>query len=157
MSKTKDQLIDLLDGRQDLIPQIHDALAEHHISDASYADIFRILYCSVDHDPGQELSYNPSTKEWQMGKRTMSDVRLFGLLAKVCDVIHLYVKSSWEDCIFSAWLDDSEMVKAEREMLTMESLTHARAILKSAANSVATYNNDGKMDWGNLEEETDDI
>ena len=92
-----------------------------------------------------------------MGKRTMSDVRLFGLLAKVCDVIHLYVKSSWEDCIFSAWLDDSEMVKAEREMLTMESLTHARAILKSAANSVATYNNDGKMDWGNLEEETDDI
>lgn len=152
MNKTKDQLIDLLDGRQDLIPQIHDALAEHHISDASYADVFRILYCTIDRDPGQELSYSPAAKEWQMGKRVMSDVRLFGLLAKVCDVIHLYVRASWEECIFSAWLDDTEIVKAEREMQTMESLSHARAILNAAANAVS-YTNDGKMDWGNLEDE----
>lgn len=152
MNKTKDQLIDLLDGRQDLIPQIHDALAEHHISDASYADVFRILYCTIDRDPSQELSYSPATKEWQMGKRVLSDVRLFGLLAKVCDVIRLYVRASWEECIFSAWLDDTEIVKAEREMQTMESLSHARAILKAVADAVS-YTNDGKMDWGNLEEE----
>ena len=146
MFRTKDELMDLLDGRTEMLPLIHDALAEHHITDASYSDIFQLLYSSHLTPPSQTVSYSAASKEWKMGKKVLSDVKVFGLLSKVCDIIRYYVRSSWEECIFSAWMDDSELEKTEKDMDNMESLSHVRAILKLASSSM-TSSDDVKMDW----------
>lgn len=148
MAKTNhERLLDLLHDREEFIPLIHDSLAEHHISDDSYAQIFRLIHFSMADSPENEVAFCKGTKEWRRGKRPLSDAKLFVLLNQVCDIVRYYVLSSWDECIFSAWTSDSkEVLKVEREMETMEGLAQLRAILKGAA-EMMVYNSDGAIDW----------
>jgi len=146
MNQNKETLLKLLGGRAELIPLIHDVLAEHHLSENAYASIFKLVDYEKAAEPADIISYCAPTKEWKRGKRAISDVKLFGQLDKVCDIIHLYVKVSWEECIFSAWVEDHELVKAEKTMAEMESLSHIRNILKIASEGMV-YSSDGTMEW----------
>ena len=151
MNQSKEQLMRLLDGRAELLPAIHDVLAEHHLSDAAYASIFQLLCSTMVTDPSDEIAFCSPTQEWTKGRRTISDVKLFGLMDKVCDIIRLYVRSSWEECIFSAWISDQELVREEKAMTEMESLAHIRSVLKIASTTMV-YSSDGTMDWHDSEE-----
>lgn len=143
----KEHLLELIQNRTELIPFIHDILAEHHLSDTSYASIFRLAFSSMAVSPEEEVAYCKGTKEWKIGKKSLSDVKLFCLLSQVCDIVRYYVLSSWDECIFSAWTSDKEVVKAEQEMNALESLSHLRGILKIASETMV-YNSDGTLEWG---------
>lgn len=145
MSSNKEKLMDLLNDRAELLPLIHDVLAEHHITEASYAHIFRVLYSTMA-DDSDEVAYCSVTKEWKCGKKTLSDIKVFNLLGQVCDIVRYYVRMSWDECIFSAWLPDQELMKVEQSMTSMEGLSHVRGILKIAAANMV-YSSDGTMDW----------
>lgn len=153
MSTNREKLMKLLDGRPELLPLIHDVLAEHHLSETAYANVFELVNYSMATDPSDVVAYFAPTKEWRLGKRVISDIKLFGLLDRVCDIIRLYVRTSWEDCIFSAWVSDAELTKAETAMTSMESMSHIRNILEVAAKSMA-FNTDGTMDWEDAETES---
>jgi len=147
----RERLNELLAGQIEILPAVHDILAEHHISDISYAKVFQLLY-SASACEGSKVSFCNGTQEWKMGKRSLSDARLFCLLGNVCDVIHSYVLASWEECIFSAWSSDKEVLKVEREMDEMENLTHLRSILKLAAPNML-FSSDGTIDWTGVDSE----
>lgn len=142
----------LLDDRSELLPLVHDILAEHHLSEIAYANIFELVNYSMAADPSDVVAYFAPTKEWRLGKRVISDIKLFGLLDKICDIIRLYVRISWEDCIFSAWVSDAELTKAEAAMTSMESISHIRNILETASKNMV-FNTDGTMDWKDAEAE----
>lgn len=154
MNQNKETLLKLLDGQMELLPLIHDVLAEHHLSETAYAHVFKLVNYEMVSDPSDKVAYCSATKEWKKGKKVISDVKLFGLLDKVCDIIHLYVRVSWEECIFSAWVADTELVKAEDAMTEMESLSHIRNVLK-AASADMVYSTDGTMEWHDEPEDLD--
>lgn len=153
LSANREKLMKLLDGRLELLPLIHDVLAEHHLSETAYAHVFELVNYSTVTDPSDVVAYFAPMKEWRLGKRVISDIKLFGLLDKACDIIRLYVRASWEDCIFSAWVSDAELTKAETAMTSMESMSHIRNILAAAAKNMV-FNTDGTMDWKDAEAES---
>lgn len=153
LSANREKLMKLLDGRLELLPLIHDVLAEHHLSETAYAHVFELVNYSTVTDPSDVVAYFAPTKEWRLGKRVISDIKLFGLLDKACDIIRLYVRASWEDCIFSAWVSDAELAKAETTMTSMENMSHIRNILAVAAKSMV-FNTDGTIDWKDAEAES---
>ena len=145
-STNKEQLMELLHGRKEIIPLIHDILAEHNISDVAYAQVFALLFSTMATNEDEEVAYCKATKDWRLGKKPLSDVKLFCLMSKVCDVVRCYVLSSWEECIFSAWVTSKDVAKAEQEMNLLESLSHVRAILKLAAEQMP-YSGNGTISW----------
>lgn len=106
------------------------------IEDGSYKGNFR-----------QEMEDYIRTETASLLKDLKAARKLFGLLDRVCDIIRLYVRTSWDECIFSAWVSDKELVKAETAMTSMEELAHIRNVLKLASSSMV-YSSDGTLDWG---------
>ena len=143
MNQNREMLMSLLDGQEESLPIIHDILAEHHLSETAYAKVFELVNFTMPTDASDTVAYCAATKEWKKGTRTISDIKLFGLLDRVCDIIRLYVRTSWDECIFSAWVSD----KAETAMTSMEELAHIRNVLKLASSSMV-YSSDGTLDWG---------
>jgi hypothetical protein len=142
----KEMLLDLLQQRQELLPVIHSILADDGISEVSYANVFSLVFFSEAQDVESEIAYCKGAEEWRQGKITLTDAKLFSLLAQVCDIVRYYVLASWDDCILSAWGKGKEILKAEKEMTEMESLAHLHNILKIASESMV-YNSDGVMAW----------
>ena len=143
----KEILMDLVHNNEAIIPLIHDCLAEKGLTDAGYAAIFRLVYYSMAPSKEETVSFSKATKEWKVGDRTLSDIKLFCYLNNVCDIVRHYILSSWEACILSAWQPESkELMNAENQMGVMESLSHVRAMLKICAEAMP-YSSDGAMDW----------
>lgn len=144
----KEQLIDLIGHRTEAIPVIKDILAESGISDKAYAQIFKLIYFDLAESQEHEISFCKSTKEWRIGKKPLSDLRLFCLLGKVHEIVWSFVLSSWDECIFSSWISEMPALeKAKTDMTAMETMPHLRGILKIAIENMA-FKSDSRVDWG---------
>lgn len=146
----KESLLELLHQREDLLPVIHSILAEDAITETSYANVFSLVFFTETEDSNSEVAYCKGAEEWRQGKQTLTDAKIFALLAQVCDIVRYYVMASWDECILSAWGNSKEIVKVEKEMSEMESLPHLHNILKIASESMV-YTSDGVIPW--IEEE----
>jgi len=155
LTNNKDVLLDLLQQRQELLPLIHDILAEDAISETSYANVFSLVFFAEAQCDDKEVAYCKGAEEWRQGKIALTDAKLFSLLAQVCDIIRYYVLASWDDCILSAWGNSKEILRVEKEMTEMESLAHLNNILKIASTSMV-YTSDGVMAWDNEDDLEED-
>lgn len=139
--------MELVGHRPETISVIKNILAENGISDRAYAQIFQLMFYDYADGQENEVSYCKSTKEWRIGKKPLSDLRLFCLLSKVHEIVRTFVLSSWDDCIFSSWVGElPALEKARSDMMIMENLTHLRGILKAAVDNME-YKADGRVDW----------
>ena len=143
----KEQLLDLIGNRTDMLPIIRDILAAERLTPKSYAQVFRLIYSTMAMTPDEQISFSKGAKEWRIGRRKLTDVKLFSRLGTVCDIIRYYVLASWDECIFSAWVASNiEVTKAEADMDKMESSSSLREIIKQAA-EMMVYSTDGTIDW----------
>ena len=144
----KEHLMELVNHRAETLPVIRDILAETAISDNSYAQIFQLMFSTLADGEDNIISYCESTKEWRIGQKPLSDLKLFVLLGKVHEIVRSYVLASWDECIFSTWVETSPMVdKIKSEMLMMENIAHLKAILKAASKNMEYSNPDGTISW----------
>jgi len=135
-SENKARLMELLHGRAELVPLIHDILAENQLSEEAYAQVFQLVFSSKPNSSEDEVSFCRDAKEWVQGGKPLSGVKLFCVLNQVCDIIRFYTLASWEECIFSAWGSDKEVLAAQEKMHEMESIAHMRSVLKLSAENM---------------------
>lgn len=153
----KEQLMELLENRTDIIPILRDILAAERLTPKSYAQVFRLLYSTMATAPEETIAFSKGTNEWRVGRKKLTDVMFFCKLGVVCNVIRYYVLASWDECIFSAWISaDAEVAKAEADMEKMESSSSLREIIKYAK-EMMVYSSDGTINWGAGDTEDDAV
>ena len=149
------RLLDLL-GDEELLFYIHNILREKKITPDSYAEIFCLLH-SREAAPEDRVNCDAEGKTWYRGESKLTDAKLFGLLNDTCEIISLYVNSAWEDSLFSAWITDKPLKRAQKAMEDMESLASLRSILARCAESLRLDNDQQEdnehMDWEDTPEE----
>ena len=155
MGEYYERALALADGDPAILDDVHDILMESKITEKSYAKVFALLFYK-SRDEESRITYSELEKYWREGKKTLSDVKLFGTLNQCCDLIRYYALSSWESCVFSAWLPAKEVQKTEKAMDTMESMDHAKAILEMAASLMINNECNTQIDWSEGEEGEDD-
>jgi len=143
------QLLDLI-GDEDLLYYIHSILKDKKITSDAYADIFCLIH-SREAVSEEMLTYDTESDTWHRGTKVLTDARLFGLLNTVCEIITLYVDSAWEDSLFSAWMSDKPLKRAQKAMEDMESLSSLRIILSRCAETLSygkqSPKGDDYIDW----------
>lgn len=149
------KLLDLL-GDEELLFYIHNILKEKKITPDSYAEIFCLLH-SREAMPEEKVSCDAEGKTWYRGENKLTDAKLFGLLNDTCEIITLYVNAAWEESLFSAWITDKPLKRAQKAMEDMESLSSLRSILAQCAESLRFGNPQQEetegMGWEDIPEE----
>lgn len=145
MYTKKDQLLDVA-GSEDTLAEINTILKKENISTEAYAHIFAILNQQIPAN-NDKLVYYSVDKEWRRDRRPMTDAKLFGLLNETCDFIRLFVQYSWEECLFSSWMSDKPLKKAEKTMDDMESLGSLQAIINCAAELMSSSETSARVRW----------
>jgi len=141
-----EQALALADDDPDLLDCVHEILMKDGITDAAYAQAFaRMFY--TDRAEDERISCSTIEKIWKKGGQVLSDIKLFAALSQCCDLIRTYVLASWENCVLSAWASKKEVVKTEKDMDAMETLSHAKNIIAAAAPLMPNDVQDSKVDW----------
>lgn len=154
MYTKRDQLLDIA-GSEETLAAINSILKKENISTEAYAQAFTILNHQVPAN-NDKLTYYPVDKEWRRDRRPMTDAKLFGLLNETCDFIRLFIQYSWEECLFSAWMSDKPLKKAEKAMDDMESLGSLQAIINRASELMSSTETSARVHWEEEDEEQDE-
>jgi len=144
--------LSLADNNTDLLEELHDIITDNGITEETYARAFALLHYK-DKDGDERISYAEAEQEWKRSGHVLSDVKLFTALNQSCELVRNYILASWENCVFSTWVSRKEVQKAEAKMDTMESLTHAKAIITLASAYMPSTDQDIRIDWTTEDEE----
>lgn len=146
----KKELIEMANGKEELLEEIDAIIHQFALTEKMYARVFCLL--NFDSLPRcEQLTFSPADKAWMRNGRTLSDVKLFSILSNVCDVVREYVNYSWESCVFSSWMSNRELQKAEKDMDNMESLVKMKSVIRIAADFMRTDDHSGKVRWDDVE------
>lgn len=139
--KKSDHLYDPA-AQDEAIQKAIAVLKEDGISVTAYAKLF----CYFQHDK-PKLVYNEIDNEWKRDRVKITDAKMFGWLGELCELMHTAIQFAWEDSIFSAWMTDKPLKKAEAAMDELESLSSLREILKEASQHMLDQDCSGRIHW----------
>ena len=147
------KIMELVGEDEELLRLVQGDIRESKISDWTYAKVFSDMFFARL-GTNESISYSKAAGEWRRGRIRISDLKLVGLLATVCDIVRYAVLDSWQGCLVSALTEEKLPQKLERDLDDMETLEHLKSILSLAQASMTFTNMDGAFKWD--DEETDD-
>lgn len=151
VSNHRDRILKITGGNENFFDVAHDMIAEYGLTAKTYAAIFCYLNSeSVEED--QRLTYSVGGKGWRRGKDMVTDASVLHSLCTTCDLIREYIRLSWDECVFSAWLPQRELQKAEKSLDMMESMEQLKNILSMAAEAMKSKDVDAKINWDAFEQ-----
>lgn len=151
----REKIMKMTGGDETFFDVVHEAITEYGITAKAYAAAFCYLNAeSADSD--RRLSYSTGGKGWRRGKDAVTDAHVVHCLCVTCDLIREYIRLSWEECVFSAWLPQRELQKAEKSLDLMESMEQMKTILGLAAEAMKTKDADAKIDWDSFGDPEED-
>lgn len=142
----REELIRIIGDDQALMEVIGHEIRDGKISDQTYARIFSLLFFTRL-DGAECINYSKASTQWRRGKKPISDVKLFGLMAQVCDAIRYSILDSWQGCLVSALTSDKVVQQIESELDCMESMGHVQSILHLASEMMVFTNTNGQFSW----------
>ncbi len=129
---------------------VRTVLCESKLSEASYANIFAMMYHVRPNTP-DVISYSEADKRWLRNGDPISDLRVYALLQPVCDLVRAFVMCEWEDSVFSSFLSGNLLKEVEKTLDEMESSEHLNGILQVASALMGPVDTDSLVEWSEPE------
>lgn len=127
--------------------EIRNELRENGISEMTYAKVFSMMNLT----DSSGLAYVKSKGCWMKGDRSISELRLIGMICDAGDLIRKAVHEEWDESIFSVILPSKLITKIDDQLSSMETISAAGKIL-SLAQEIMSFGGEN-ISWGDSDEE----
>ena len=159
-----DSLLKLMDGDENKVRQIYEALHKNGLNDKTYAQAFKLMFYNPG-DSKNSITYSAEDKKWYRGNKPISDMQLISIFSEAVYFVKSCVELSWKICQYGAvneaWLNPKEYARSELVMDDVETFAKLRACLKTAATIMPKESKESDaIDWGSVcgcDEEEQDI
>lgn len=140
-------LAELAGGDEELVGLVRNEIRSGRLTERTYAKVFALMYFTRM-DAAQCVSYSKASAQWRWGKKPISEIRVYGLVANACDLIRLVILASWQDCLVSVLASEKVLQKLETDLDGMEKLERVKEMLAIAGTMMVYTNSDGQFNWG---------